>query len=289
MENLYIQTPLLESFSLSKEMGIPVYLKMEALQPSGSYKDRGLGILLKDYVNRGLNSFITASRGHSGLSLAHAARVLNVKLKVVVPAKTSDFIKNKIKLMGAEVLVYGADFESAEHEAKKIASKTKATYVNPHDDPLIFKGISTMIYEVFGEGLKPGAILLSVHSGDLLAGVIQGLQECKWADIPLITAEMETHCPFATALFAEEHQAKGIVPEAFLSVKKQKVYPHIIAEKAAFDACLQFANEQCVLVEPNFSAELAPIYQHMPLLKTFSSILVIVSGGSDVNLSTFNP
>lgn len=287
MENLYIQTPLLESVSLSKEMGIPVYLKMEALQPSGSYKDRGLGILLKDYVNRGLNSFITASRGHSGLSLAHAARVLNVKLKVVVPEKTSDFIKNKIKLMGAEVVVNGADFEGAEHEAKKIATKTKATYVNPHDDPLIFKGISSMIYEVFGAGLKPGAILLSVHSGDLLAGVIQGLQECKWADIPLITAEMETHCPFATALFAEEHQAKGIVPEAFLSLKKQKVYPHIISEKAAFDACVAFANEQCVLVEPKFSSELAPIYQNMPLLKTFSSILVIVSGGSDVNLATF--
>jgi len=287
MENLYIQTPLLESVSLSKEMGIPVYLKMEALQPSGSYKDRGLGILLKDYVNRGLNSFITASRGHSGLSLAHAARVLNVKLKVVVPEKTSDFIKNKIKLMGAEVVVNGADFEGAEHEAKKIATKTKATYVNPHDDPLIFKGISSMIYEVFYAGLKPGAILLSVHSGDLLAGVIQGLQECKWADIPLITAEMETHCPFATALFAEEHQAKGIVPEAFLSLKKQKVYPHIISEKAAFDACVAFANEQCVLVEPKFSSELAPIYQNMPLLKTFSSILVIVSGGSDVNLATF--
>lgn len=287
MENLFIQTPLLESVSLSKEIGVPVFLKMEALQPSGSYKDRGLGILLKDYVSRGLNSFITASRGHSGLSLAHAARTLNVKLKVVVPKKTSEFIKDKIKLMGAEVIAFGNNFEAAEAEALKIAAKTEVTYVNPHDDPLIFKGISTMIYEVFGQGLKPGAILLSVHSGDLLAGVIQGLQDCKWGDIPLITAEMESHCPFATALFAEEHQAKGIVPEAFLSLKKQKVYPHIVTEKAVFEACERFANEQCVLIEPKFSAELAAIYQNLPLFKTFSSILVIVSGGSDVNLSTF--
>lgn len=279
MNDLYIQTPLLESVSLSKNIGIPVYLKMEALQPSGSYKDRGLGILVSDYVSRGFHSFVAASTGNSALSLAHACRVLKCRLKVVVPEKTSSCLLDTMRLFGAEVIVHGDDFESAEMMAKEIASKEKVTLIKPHDHPLIFEGISTMIYEIFGAGLKPGAILLSARS-DLLAGVIQGLHACKWNDIAILTAETENNCPFATALFAEEAEAKNIA-------KGHKIYPHIVTDKAAFTAAQHFANERKILVEPALSAPLSVVYQSLPLLKTFSSILVIVSGGSNVSLSTF--
>lgn len=286
MNDLYIQTPLLESIPLSKEVGIPVYLKMEALQPSGSYKDRGLGILLSDALSQGFNSFVTASFGNAGLSLAQCCITLNCQLTVIVPEKTPNLIIDKMTLAGADVIVKGKTLENAEAVAQEIALKENIKYINPHDNLLIFEGISTMIYEVFGAGVKPGAILLSVGCGELLVGIIKGLHACKWNDVPLITAETESHCPYATALFAEENQAKSIVPEAFIS-HTHPVHPHIVTDKAAFDAAVRFANDHRVLVEPGSAAALALVYQNLPLLKTFSSVLVIVNGGSNVNLSTF--
>lgn len=286
MDNLYVQTPILESGPLSKGLGIPCYLKMEALQPSGSYKNRGLSILLSDYVNRGKSSFITASLGNSGLASAYSCRQLNASLKVVVPTTVSSFMKEKIILEGAEVIVSGDDFESADHIAKGLASDEGPVYIPPHDHPLIFEGISTIIYEIYGAGLKPGAIVLPVGAGELLIGVLQGLKACKWQNIPVITTEIETHCPFATALFAGEDFAKSVITKAF-SFQNQKIYPQIVTEKDALKAMNDFANDHRILIEPNSAASLAIVYENLPLLKTFSSILVIVSGGAAVNLSTF--
>ncbi len=284
MDHLYVQTPIVESTLLSKKIGIPVYLKMEAIQPAGSYKARGLGVLLSDYIARGKHSFVTASTGNSGLSLAYACRISKCSLKVVVPTKTSTFMQDKIALEGADVIVQGKNFEDSKREAKEIAAKEKITYVDPHDNPLIFEGISTIIYEIFGAGLKPGAILIPVLSGDLLLGVIQGLNACKWGDIPIITAETEHHCPFATALFGEEDLADTIIPEVFSKIKNHKIYPQIVTDKAALHAAKEFANERRVLIEKESAAALALIYESLPLLKTFSSILVIVSGGANVSL-----
>jgi len=272
---------------LTKELGIPVYLKMEAMQPSGSYKDRGLAALLVDYVSKGLDSFVTATLGNAGLSLARSCRVLKKKLKIVVPTSTVSFMKDKMTLEGAEVIDYGDDFESTEKKAKEIASKEHTTYVNPHDNPLIFEGISTIIYEIFGAGLKPGVIVLPVGCGELLVGVIKGLNACRWGHIPVICVETESHCPFASALFTEEKQAQSIIPEAFIKHKNHIVYPQIVMDEAAIFAGQKFANDSRVLIEPQSAAALAVIYQGLPLLKTFSSVLCIVSGGANVNLTTY--
>ena len=289
MDDLYIQTPLLKSEPLSKEVGVPIYLKMEALQPSGSYKDRGLILLLSDYVAKGLDSFITASCGNSGISLAQFCQVYKSRLKVVVPVNTSKLMKDKMEQLGAEVIVHGDNYENAAQKAKAIAEKEKITYVNSQNDPLIFEGISTIIYEIFGAGLKPGAIVLSAGCGDLLAGVLQGLHSCQWDDIPIITAEREDACDFATARFAEQSHANNIIPEVFTMIKNHPLYSEIVTNKAAYEASKRFANDHRVLVEPALASSLAVVYGNLPLLKTFSSVLCIVSGGSNVDLSIFKP
>jgi len=288
LDSLYVQTPILESTPLSKEIGVPVYLKMEALQPCGSFKNRGAAILLSDFAARGKRDFVTASWGNAGLCLAYCCRMLGCSLKVIVPLQTSSLMKGKIEQEGAELILFGNDFEEAKNKAKEIALAEEITYVDPHDHPLITEGISTLVYEIFGAGLKPAAIVLPVGYGELLAGVVQGLIACKWKDIPIITAETESSCPFATALFTDEKHAKGIIPKLFLSLENVTIYPQIVTEKAAFHAAHRFADDTRVLIEPESAAALALVYQNLPLLKTFSSILVIVSGGSNVTLSSFS-
>lgn len=287
MDHLYVQTPIIESTLLSKKIGIPVYLKMEAVQPTGSYKARGLGVLVSDYVARGKHSFVTASTGNAALSLAYACRILKSSLKVVLPLKTPTFMQDKIALEGADVIIQGKNFEDSKRHAKEIAAKEKITFIDPHDNPMIFEGISTMIYEIFGAGLKPEAILLPVGCGDLLVGVMQGLNACKWDDIAIITAEREQHCPFATALFAEEDHAETILRQVFTKIKNHKIYPQIVTDKAALHAAKEFANDQRILIETESAAALALVYESLPILKTFSSILVIVTGGANINLEQY--
>ncbi|HRD55829.1 MAG TPA: pyridoxal-phosphate dependent enzyme [Parachlamydiaceae bacterium] len=288
MDLLYVQTPILESLSLSKGLGIPVFLKMEALQPTSSYKARAAGLLISDHVTKGEQSFITASScADEALSLANACRVLNCTLKLVVPSKIfSPLMKEKILEEGAEILEEGSDFQSAVKIAKSFADSQKIPFIDLLNNPLSKDGISTLIYEIFGAGLKPGAILL-YPSPDLLMGVCQGLKSCKWADVPIITAESEVYCPFATALLAGKRQAEGINHHVFETLESQTIYPHIVEEEAVLDAWLQFANEQLVLIDKKQAAPLGLAHKKLPLLKTFSSLLIIVSGGADVNLSTF--
>ena len=75
---LHIQTPLLESLALSRAAGTQVWLKLEALQPPGSFKLRGVGLACEHHRQRGATRFVSSSGGNAGLAVAHAGRSLSV-------------------------------------------------------------------------------------------------------------------------------------------------------------------------------------------------------------------
>src|SRR5262245_32642172 len=96
---MHIETPLLESRALSLHAHRSVWLKVEALQPSGSFKTRGIGHACREYARRGARRFISSSGGNAGLAVAYAGRRLGVPVTVVVPQTTSARAK---ELIGAE-------------------------------------------------------------------------------------------------------------------------------------------------------------------------------------------
>lgn len=292
MKQLYVQTPILESLPLSRILGIPVYLKMESVQPSGSFKNRGIGRLCSYYASQGKSAFISASGGNAGMATAYSGRMLGIPVKVIVPLTTSEFTRKKIELEGAEVIIHGEDLDAADHFAKQLADQEHAAYIPAYDHPVIWEGNSTLIYETFGDGFKPGAILLSVGGGGLLCGVLEGLHEVKWGDIPVVTAETEGAAAFAASVYADRPivldkvdtiattlAAKHITHAAFDWTKKHTVYPQIVTDIAAVNASVAFAEDHRVLVEPACGAALSLAYDGLPLLKTFSSLLIIVCGG----------
>ncbi len=296
MDQLYVQTPIVESLPLSRILGIPVYLKMETVQPSGSFKNRGIGKLCAHYVREGKKALISASGGNAGLATAYSGRRLGIPVKVVVPKTVSESSRKKIILEGAEVIIHGDDLDAADLFAKELAVKEHAAYIPAFDHPLIWEGNSTMIYETFGDGFKPGAILLSVGGGGLLCGVLEGLHHVKWGDVPVVTAETEGSAAFAASVFADKVivldkvdtiattlATKHITSEAFSWTKKHTVFPQIVTDRAAVNASIAFAEDHRILVEPACGAVLSLAYDGLPLLKTFSSILIVVCGGVGVN------
>lgn len=296
MNDLHVQTPQFESLPLSKILGVPVYLKFESSQPSGSFKNRGIGRLIQTYVKQGKTHLVAASGGNAGLAAAYAGRKLGIFVQVVVPVTTIQFVRDQILAEGAEIIVHGSDLDEAETLAKELASEESRAFIPPYDHPKIWEGNSTLVYEAYGAGFKPGAIVLSVGGGGLLAGVAMGLHEVNWQDVPIVTSETEGAASFAQSVYAGQIvkldtvstiastlAVKEVCHEAFQWTKKHTILPQVVTDRAAAEACARFADDHRVLVEPSCGASLALLYQGLPYLKTVSSVLVVVCGGCGVN------
>lgn len=297
MKKLYIETPLIESYSLSCLLGASVSLKLEALQPSGSFKNRGIGYLCQEYARQGAKFFTSFSGGNAGLAVAYAGRMLRLPVKVVVPSTSTETVREKMRQEGAEVIVHWDNWHQAEKDAKALAEEGGGQYVHPFDHPLIWQGHATLIEEIATHQPKPDAIVLSVGGGGLLCGVLQGLQQVGWKDVAVVTAETEGAASFYRSVqagkvitldcietIATTLGAKRITDQAFEWSKKQRIDPQIVNDRQAVKATLQFAHDHRLLVEPACGASLALVYEQFSILKQFNSIVVVVCGGAGVSL-----
>jgi L-serine/L-threonine ammonia-lyase len=294
MQKLFIETPFLKSTPLSSYLGIPVYLKMESMQPSGSFKNRGIGHICSAYAREGAKVFISSSGGNAGLAVAYSGRMLNIPVKVVVPETTSSKMIEKIKLENAEVIVKGRDWDEADQYAKSLLTEKGSYYISPFDHPLIWEGHSTMIEEIYRTAeVKPGAIIVAVGGGGLMCGVLEGLHKVGWGDVPVIAVETEGAASFAASVregkvvrlkeintVATSLGAKEVAKAAFEWTKQHKIFSEIVTDRSAVDAVLRFADDHRILVEPACGAPLSLIYDRCPLLNQFDSVLVIVCGGN---------
>ena len=185
---LHFETPLIESLPLSRYVSGRVWLKMEALQPCGSFKARGIGFACQRYREQGRARFVTSSGGNAGLAVAYAGRRLGVPATVVVPESTSSRAQQLIRDEEAEVVVCGQSWQESHQHALSLVD-SDAVYVHPFDDPLVWEGHASLVDEVLASGLEPDAVVLSVGGGGLLCGIARGLRRAGLAQITILTAE----------------------------------------------------------------------------------------------------
>ncbi|KAI0078163.1 tryptophan synthase beta subunit-like PLP-dependent enzyme [Panus rudis PR-1116 ss-1] len=191
MAPLWLETPLVYSPHISARLGANAYLKLESLQPSQSFKYRGIS----HYIQRALDSrgpsvhLIVASGGNAGLAAATAAKALGLLCSVYLPKGATDNILTFFKQQGADVHQHGDVYSEALAAAKAaVESDSNAVLVPAYEDPLLWEGHSSMIEETAKQlsGVKPDAVLCSVGGGGLLGGVIQGCKKVGWDDASVI-------------------------------------------------------------------------------------------------------
>ena len=199
---LHVETPLLESRPLSVIAGRPVWLELDALQPSGSFKLRGVGRACETHAARGARRFVSSSGGNAGLAVAYAGRLLDVPVTVVVPETTPKRAMELLRLEDAEVIVHGASWQEANEFARSIIGPADAC-IHPFDDLLLGEGHATLVDEVVRAGLRPDAVVLSVGGGGLLSGVVEGLRRNGWSDVPVVAVETTGGASFHEAVKAE--------------------------------------------------------------------------------------
>ena len=201
MKRLHLETPLIESPALSASAGRSVWLKMEALQPTGSFKIRGVGAACQEYARRGATRFLSSSGGNAGIAVAHAGRHLGLPVVVVVPETTTERAIALIEREGAKIVVHGASWQEANAHALSRVEESDA-FLHPFDDPLLWQGHASLIDEVVRSDVRPDVVVLSVGGGGLLCGVVEGLQRHGWNDVPVVAVETEGADSLAQSLRA---------------------------------------------------------------------------------------
>lgn len=295
---LSIKTPLIQSLVLSQLNQCQVWLKMEALQPSASFKQRGISHACQKYFEQGAQRFISSSGGNAGLAVAYTGRQLGVPVTVVVPETTAQRARELIAQQGAEVIVHGASWTEANALAQSLLTQHDV-FIHPFDHPLLWEGIIPMIDEVIAEGVTPDAVVLSVGGGSLLSGVAAGLKKHGLAHIPIYAVETQGTASLHASIVAKQHveldqvsgiattlAAKKVCQNAFEVSQALEVRSLVVSDQDTVDACLKFVDDHRILVEPASGATLSVLYDQTIQFKPADQVLVIVCGGAGITLET---
>ena len=295
-EPLHSQTPLWKSETLGRQLSSQVYLKMEAFQPVGSFKLRGMGAACQAASLRGVDQVFSSSGGNAGYTVAYAGRQLGLAVTIVVPETTSDRARELIEAEEASLIIHGASWDDAHSHATRLAEEKKGAYIHPFDDPVIWGGHASLVPEIAREISKPGMVVVSVGGGGLLAGLVQGLHDVGWQDVPVIAVETYGTNSFARSVsagylvtlekidsIAVTLGARKVCQQALDWTHRHDIIPWQVSDRAAVDACLRFADEHRVLVEPACGAALAVGYSPIPPIEGHEQVVFIVCGGAGVN------
>jgi threonine dehydratase len=170
-----LETPL-ERSSIGAG-GARLYLKLENLQHTGSFKARGAfsKLLSLDPLARA-RGVIAASTGNHGAAVAFAAAALHTRARIVVPRGANPGKLAAIKALGGEVLVHGDDSGVSEMHARSLADAEAIPYISPYNDPDVVAGQGTVGIELARQLPSVDAVFIALGGGGLLAGVAAHLK-----------------------------------------------------------------------------------------------------------------
>jgi threonine dehydratase len=195
-------SPCPPSIPLSEITGMKVFCKLDNLQRTGSFKERGarnaLAQLSPDQQKRGV---IAASAGNHAQALAYQGSLLGIPATVVMP-KFAPLIKiSTCQQLGATVILHGDGFGEAKARAHEIAAEKGLAYIDGYNDPAIIAGQGTMALEILEQIPELEAVIVPVGGAGLLAGVSLALKTSQ-PNVKIVAVEAENVASFSAALKA---------------------------------------------------------------------------------------
>jgi len=202
IEGAVYYSPCPPSIPLSEITGTKIFCKLDNLQRTGSFKERGarnaLEQLSHDQQNRGV---IAASAGNHAQALAYQGRLLGIPATVVMP-KFAPLIKvSTCQQLGAIVVLHGKDFGEAKAHAHEIGKEKGLAYIDGYDDPAIIAGQGTMGLEIVEQIPDLEAVVVPVGGGGLLAGVALAVKTLR-PHAKIVAVEAQNVASFSAALEA---------------------------------------------------------------------------------------
>jgi threonine dehydratase len=296
------RTPLSESAALTRLSGSSVWLKLENLQFTGSFKERGAANRLLSLVSEErARGVITASAGNHAQAVALHASRLGIVATVVMPETTPLVKVQATESHGAKVVLFGAGYDEAAEHAALLAQETSAVYIHPFDDWEVMAGQGTIGLELLEQLPDLDAVIVPVGGGGLIAGIAAVLREQK-PDVRIIGVESRTFPGMRRALESEAPAslqpaglpggktiADGIAVRRVGQLTRQEVRRHVdgielVDEEEIAEAILLLLERERTVVEGAGAVGLAALL-HRDLGLTGKRVVVVISGGNiDVNL-----
>ena len=173
-------TPIIKMNRSSQLLGLDnLFAKLEFLNPTGSFKDRGSQVLISVIFENNINEIVEDSSGNAGASIASYAARSGVKANIFVPSSAPAAKIEQIKVYGGDIHKIQGPRENATIEALNYCKENNLIYASHNTSPYFLEGMKTFAYEVFNQCLNnfPDHIVIPVGNGSLLLGSFIGFKE----------------------------------------------------------------------------------------------------------------
>lgn len=230
---LVLRTPTIANATISRATGATVFLKLDNLQATGAFKERGaanrLALLSEEERQSGV---IAVSAGNHAQAVARHAHLLGIASTIVMPKHTPATKVTRTASWGARVVLHGDDLAEAAAHAYALARDERLVFVHPYDDPGVVAGQGTLALEMLADVPDLDVLLVPVGGGGLLAGCVTAARALR-PGMEVWGVEVESYQPMAQHLAGEPIAVGGATIAEGIAVRDVGELPlAIIREKA---------------------------------------------------------
>ena len=238
------ETPLDYSPFFSEETGCEVWLKLENLQYTGSFKLRGaFNKLLSLAPEQRKNGCVTASSGNHGAAIAYAMKKLGVAGVIFVPEQTSSAKVDAIKRFGGDVRFFGTDGLDTEEHARQYSDENSMAYLSPYNDEHVIGGQGTCGVEISRQISDVDAVFVAVGGGGLISGIGAYLKSVNLA------VEVVSCQPVASMVMTESVKAGSLLDLSSEPTLSDGTAGGIEESAITFDICRDIVDRYVVVSE----------------------------------------
>ena len=227
-----LDTPCVESRTLSQIVGAQVFLKFENLQFTASFKERGALNKLASMVASGepIKGVIAASAGNHAQGVAHHAQRLSLRAVIVMPLTTPMVKVERTRGFGAEVVLHGDSFDEARDHALLLAAAEGLSFVHPFDDPLVIAGQGTIALEMLRAQPTLDTLVIAVGGGGLISGIATAVRAIK-PSIEIIGVQTSRFPAMVNAIKGTAHrQGSSTIAEGIAVGQPGRITRELIRE-----------------------------------------------------------
>ena len=283
------RTPLLRI--AGRDLGVAcaeLWLKLEHLQVSGSFKARGMFNRMRANAVPAAGVVI-ASGGNAGIAVAHAARTLGVRAEVFVPESSSEAKRARLAQLGAVVTVRGASYADALAASLERQRATGALLMHAYDQREVVEGAGTLAAEVEADAGVADRALVSVGGGGLISGVAawfagrSRVEALEPALAPTLSAALAAGRPVdvdVSGIAADSLGARRIGEIAWAIAQRHVAASHLLADDAIRAAQRALWSELRLAVEPAAALPLAALATHTVDVRPDEKILLVICGAN---------
>jgi threonine dehydratase len=290
-------SPCPHSQMLSRLTGQQVYLKLENLQMTGSFKERGalnrIAMLTPEQASRGV---IAASAGNHAQGVAYHATTRGIRSLIVMPLTTPLVKVTATRSFGAEVLLHGANYDEACTEATRLSIEQSMTFIHPFDDPAVMAGQGTIGLELLEQIPQLEAVVVPIGGGGLIGGIACAIKESRpevrvvgvqTSRLPSMAVAVAAHAP--VTIEAATTIADGIAVRRAGDLTLPMVENYVdeivtVDEDEIASAILVLLEREKTLAGGAGATALAALLQHKTSLKGAHTAVLVCGGNIDVTL-----